>query len=364
MYGVILAVLSVAGGWLAWKRNPMYSAGSTVRTVVAIALMIAGFVLAMITVINLTKDRSATVTIGATIAVVMVGTLGMIFGIQAVSTPKAAKLVTTLPSDAKILHFHRQKVYRWAKKLAGVVAAFAVAGLLIPGDLKYVPLSFGGIALMLTFIWVPVGYVTARNFDRSLTALEYDPWVHWRYPPAQWQAWATVQTDRARAVPVNTTWKSTWKKLALPFAGIAVGVIFFSPGPLWAKSLYVVCCCGGIAGLVMWSASDARRAPDKLHARLLASAPEVYFGHDGIFCDSEYTTWISLNIYLLSATIDERPPRSLLFRFEKVIPGAYSGNQIVQIDKSVLIPADAEQDIARLQRELMSRCPKARIALA
>jgi hypothetical protein len=333
------------------------------RTILVIALLVGVFVLAMVAVENLTKDRSATVTIAASIAVVIVGTLAMIFGIQAVSTPKAARLVTALPPDAKLLHFHRQKVYRWAKILGGIVAAFAVPGLLIPGDIKYVPLSVAGVALFLTIILLPVMYVTSRNLDRSLTALEHDPWVHWRYPPAQWQDWVTVQVDRAKAVPLNFSWKSTWKKLALPFAGIAVGVIFFSPGPLWAKLLYVIGCCGAITGLVAWSARDERRAPDKLRARLQASDPEVYFGHDGIFGDNEYTTWLSLNIYLLSATIDERPPRSLLFKFEKVIPGAYS-NQIVQVAKNVLIPAGGEQDIARLQRELSNRCPKARIALA
>jgi len=363
MYVVILALLSAAGGWLAWKRNPMYSAASTLRTILVIALLVGGFVLAVVAVENLTKDRSAGVTIAASIAVVIVGTLAMIFGIQAVSTPKAAKLVTALPPDAKLLDFHRQKVYRWAKILGGIVAVFAVPGLLIPGDIKYVPLSVAGLALFLTIILLPVMYVTSRNLDRSLTALEHDPWVHWQYPPAQWQDWVTVQADRAKAVPLNFSWNSTWKKLALPFVGIAVGVIFFSPGPLWAKSLYVIGCCGAIIGLVAWSAREERRAPDKLRARLLASAPEVYFGHDGIFGDSEYTTWLSLNIYLLSATIDERPPRSLLFKFEKVIPGGYS-NQIVQVARSVLIPAGAEPDIARLQRELSARCPKARIALA
>jgi hypothetical protein len=164
-------------------------------------------------------------------------------------------------------------------------------------------------------------------------------------------------------VPPTFIWKRDWKKLAWPFAAIAIGVMFFSPGPTWAKALYVLIVCGAISALVEWSVRAGRHTPDKLRAKLLASAPEAYFGHDGIFCDSAYTTWLSLNVYLTSASIDERPPRSLLFSFEKVIPGAYSGNSIVAFHQSVLIPPNAEADIARLQRELVARCPKARIAL-
>jgi len=363
MYMVALAFLSMVGAWLAWRRNPMYSAASTVRMVLVIALMIAGLVLAIIGVVNLTKNSSETVSVAAMIGVVIVGTLVMIFGIMAVSTPKAAKLVTALPPTAKLVHFHRQNVYRWARIIAGIVAVCAAVGLLIPGPVKYVALALGGITLLVAVILLPVGYVTARSFDRSLTALEYDPWVHWQYPPAQWQEWSNVQADRAKAVPPTFIWKRDWKKFAWPFAAIAAGVMFFSPGPTWAKALYVLFVCGAISALAEWSVRAGRRTPDKLRAKLLASAPEVYFGHDGIFCDGAYTTWLSLNVYLMSASIDERPPRSLLFDFEKVIPGAYSGNSIVAFHQSVLIPPNAEADIARLQRELVARCPKARIAL-
>jgi hypothetical protein len=296
--------------------------------------------------------------------VVLVGTLVMIFGIMAVSTPKEAKLVTALPPTATLVHFHRQKVYRWAKILAGIIGVCAVVGLLVPGPVKYIGLSLGGITLWLAVILLPVLYVTTRKFDRSLTALEYAPWVHWQYPPAQWQEWSNVQAERAKAVPPTFIWKRDWKKMAWPFAAIAIGVMFFSPGAEWAKALYVVGVCGAIAALVDWSARAARHTPDKLRAKLLASAPEAYFGHDGLFCDSAYTTWLGVDVYLMSASIDERPPRSLLFNFEKVIPGAYAGNSIVTIHQSVLIPPNAEADIARLQRELVARCPKAQIALA
>jgi hypothetical protein len=98
--------------------------------------------------------------------------------------------------------------------------------------------------------------------------------------------------------------------------------------------------------------------------KLLRVTPEVYFGHDGLFCDGVYTTWLSLNIYFKSSSIDERQPRSLLFRFEKVVSNPYTGNQFIPVYQSVLIPAGAEIDIARLQHELAARCPEAHNALA
>ncbi len=77
-----------------------------------------------------------------------------------------------------------------------------------------------------------------------------------------------------------------------------------------------------------------------------------------------YRTWLGLDVYLTAATVDSRPPRSLEFRFEKVVPNPYAGNQIIPIVQSVLIPAGAAADIARLQTELLARCPKAQIRLA
>jgi hypothetical protein len=46
-----------------------------------------------------------------------------------------------------------------------------------------------------------------------------------------------------------------------------------------------------------------------------------------------------------------------------VSTGPYAGNQITSVQQRVLIPAGVEADVARLQRELGLRCPKARISL-
>jgi hypothetical protein len=129
------------------------------------------------------------------------------------------------------------------------------------------------------------------------------------------------------------------------------------------RTIYVVFICGLLFALAEASTRDFKRAPEKLRATLLEAVPEAYFGRDGVFCDGVYTTWLSLNVYLTSASIDERQPRSLVFHFDKIVPNPYAGNPIIPIQQSVLIPQDAESDIARLRQELTARCPKARILL-
>lgn len=100
-----------------------------------------------------------------------------------------------------------------------------------------------------------------------------------------------------------------------------------------------------------------------MRTNLLKVTPEVYFGHDGVFCDEVYTTWLTMNVYLTFAFFDERQPRRLLFRFERIDPNPYGGYPAVPFHQSVLIPEGSDNDIARLQKELAARCPKAQIAL-
>jgi hypothetical protein len=188
--------------------------------------------------------------------------------------------------------------------------------------------------------------------------------VHWQYSPAQWQQWTDVRVERMKATPPTFVVTRDWRKLAVPLAVIAVGVFVFGPGSAPVRVLYVLGSCGAILALVMLSVRSDRHSPDKLRAVLRGAAPEVYFGHDGVYCDSVFTTWLTLDNYLKAASIDERAPHSLLFRFEKVVVNPYTGNQFGPICQSVLIPEGAEADLARLRHELSTRFPALPIALA
>jgi hypothetical protein len=166
-----------------------------------------------------------------------------------------------------------------------------------------------------------------------------------------------------KAVPPTFLLKRDWRRFVWIFAAITAAALLFGPGSWGGKTFCVLFGCGLTYAMIALCARDSRRSPEKLRAALFQAAPEVYFGHDGIFCNGVYTTWLSLNVYLLAASIDERQPRSLLFRFEKVAPGPYSGSQAAPFYQFVLIPAGAESDLAHLQQNLSARCPKARINL-
>jgi len=363
MYPVALALLGAAGAWLAWRRNPLYSAASTLRLLGVVVLSVAALMLVIMAGVDLTNHRSAPVMLTTLLTVVILGTLAMIYIIQVASIPKAAQLTTVLPPSAKLLNLHRLKVYVWAKALALLLGVCAVLGSLSPGAAKYVIFSCGALVFLLTAILLPVMYLSALKYDRSLTALEYDPWVHWRYSPEQWKQWTDAQLARMRATPPALILKRELRRLSWMFAMLVAGVLIFSRGSLVERIVYAIACCCGIFLAVAVSSLFDHRAPDRIHADLVKSAAEAYFGADGLFCEGAYTLWLGLNVYLMSACIDERPPRSLLFKFEKIVLNPYGPNQVVSLERHVLVPEGGESDLARLQRELKIRCPKARIAL-
>jgi hypothetical protein len=363
VYMVPFILLSMAGAWIAWRRNPLYSTRSTLRSAVVVLLSVTAIIGLIVAAVDLTVHKSPAV-VGTTMAAVIVfGALSLIFIIQAVSTPKAARLETVLPPLAVLVHFHRKKIYKWVKFFVIFIAACGFLGIVIPGDAKYAALVIGGLALLLATILLPVAYITARRFDVSLTVLECSPWIHWQYSPEQWKQWVDVQVERIEVTPPKVTLKRDWRSLAGTFTAIAVAVFLFYPGRWLLDSLSVLFCCVLIFAVVVLAPRENRRTAEKMRTNLLKVTPEVYFGHDGVFCDNVLTTWLSVNVYLMAASIDERQPRSLLFSFEKIEPNPYSGYPAVPIHQSVLIPAGSDSDIERLQKELTARCPKAQIAL-
>ena len=155
-----------------------------------------------------------------------------------------------------------------------------------------------------------------------------------------------------------------WHRLLWPFGAIAVGVYVFCPGGWQWKTVYIVGVCGAILAMALLAGRGGAPGADKLRARLLRASPEAYFGRDGIFCDGVFTPWLNVSTYLVSATFDERQPRSAMFNFERSVPNPYGPTQIIPIHQAVLIPAGGESDLPRLQQELTARCPRAQIHLA
>jgi hypothetical protein len=362
MFQLIFAFCLMMGAWAAWRRNPLYSARSTLRAAAVIVLAIAGLIVLVVATVNLTMDRSPVVAGSALAAVIVFGTLGMIFLITTLTTPKESR-PAALPHSVKLVTDNRRKMYKWVKVFALLIAIFALGGL-VPGPARIVSLVFAGMTLFLAVILLPVLYWTSRTADQSLTEIELNPWVHWRYTPEQWAQWSNVQADRAAATPPGFVLSRDWRRFLFPFALIVVGVSLFVPGSWMFKSIYLAIVCVAILALAVLAGRGPAASSEKLRAKLLAASPEAWFGRDGVFCDGVFTPWLNVSVFLVSAAIDPSPPRSLHFRFEKSVPNPYGPTQSVPIHQAVLIPAGADADLARLHQELTSRCPKAQIALA
>jgi hypothetical protein len=361
---VVFALMAVAGSWVAWRHNPLYSTRSTLRMLVTLVLLIAAALFVIVAAIKLTDGRSEGVQLGVMFGVVVVLALAMIFSIQAVTVPKTARLTSALPSSAKVLTVFRQSFYKWTRGFLVFMAACGVLCLVLPGAAKIVVLALAGVTLLIGLVLLPVLYVMDRRFDRALTAIELDPWVHWQYSPTQWQEWTGIQVDRLKTLPTVLSWKQHWVLFVAVSAAIIVSTLTFAPGSMTERSLIAVLCCAAVAAMLEFAAWEARRAPERLRVKLGKLKPEAYFGHDGLYCNGMLVTWIDMNVYLISASIDTRQPRSLLFYFDKIVFNPYGPTQTIRINQSVLVPADSDRDIARLQKELTQRCPAAQIALA
>jgi hypothetical protein len=186
--------------------------------------------------------------------------------------------------------------------------------------------------------------------------------VHWQYSAEQWQEWSALQAARLKELPTFSL-KHSWRKLIEPFVVIAGGVMLFS-SLSWRENLFIVLAsCGTILGMLELSVWAARRAPAKYEAKLRTVAPEVFMGRDGLFCNGRFLTWFGEDYYLTAAAMDSRPPHSLVFRFEKIVPNPYGAPQTVAVIQSVLIPAGRDGDVAELHLKLVARCPSARISL-
>ena len=103
MYGAVLALISCAGAWVAWRRHPLYSPGATFRILAETLLLLIAAAAAIATTVHLTENKSVTVQMIALFSVIVLVTLAMIFSITAISTPKSAHLSTTLPPTVTLV---------------------------------------------------------------------------------------------------------------------------------------------------------------------------------------------------------------------------------------------------------------------
>jgi hypothetical protein len=358
VYMAIVAILGLVGSWAAWKRSPIYSAGKTWRMIAGMGLGIAGFVALDILIVNLTMHSAPWVMGTVMGSFILLSVFGMFLIARAFTTPKEKPL----PPGVPLVDVHRRKVYAWAKWAGVAISGLALLGLLLPKDFGLVAYMLAAFCAFIAAFMLPIGYVAARDQDRSLTGVETEPWVRWRYTESQWFAITQAEMIRAGIQATPTfQWKKQWKSLVATaiFMVIFAKIIGYTWG--WAFALL-----GGVSALlagIFWFAKrDARYAPGRKQKAMARANREAYFADGGLFWEGSFSPWISMNLYLVRASVDEGAPRSLVLNFEKVLPGQGSPS-IVPVEQRVLIPAGADGDVRLLQEKLKEKCPRAAVKI-
>ena len=366
MVTLLFALLTVIGSWFAWRNNPMYSRSRTLYFLIAIGLSLAAAIGVFVAIIHFTEHRSQAVQLTAIFSAVFVCTIGLIWIIVTVVTPKSAPL----PQGATLLTFHRRRLIPWLKRALWTLAVLGMLAL-IPWPsagfnwLQFFALFLGAWVLGLGGIMLAAGYIGARSLDRALTAVEANAWIHWSYTPSEWSSWNDVQAARCQAAakPANP------RRQVRAALGISV-LILISCFFAFKDARWIGLGIGlGISvlliGMLLLGARSDKTAGARLRRKLAASQPEAYLGPDGLYANGEFNPWLSTGIFLLEASLDTREPRSLLFNFEK-IQAAAGAPSVSNISLAVLIPqaageATLSQQLEAMQRELKTVVKTARV---
>jgi hypothetical protein len=375
MITAFFAILMVASSWYTWRRNPMYSRRRTLHWMLAVLLSIGAAIGLFAAVIQLTQSYSKEVQLGAIFGAVFVASIGLIGIIVFISAPKTAPI----PSGTRMATLHRRRLIPWLKAAVEtllILAVFAVLPYVWPSKvsdvLQFIALFFGAWVIGLGGIMLSAGYFGGLMLDRALTAVEANAWVRWTYTSAEWAAWVDAQVASNPAPD-----KKYNRKEALAVAAIALpltlGTFLAGITSIGLILLVALGAFGLAAGLIVLIHRSAQGAPARLRRKLALAPLEAYIGPDGLFANGAYNPWLSTGVFLIEASpdtqSDTRPdpsqPDSLVFRFEKINPGAASSI----VTQAVLIPSTADRSqlpslLARLQRELNTVAKTARVRLA
>jgi hypothetical protein len=350
----LLILLIGLGAWRAWRRSPAYSVKTNLQLAGVILLMVAAIVALTLGVFGGPASHQP-----ATKAVLMVlAVLLVLAGFIAVVFRITEGRLAHLPEGAHLSDVHRRRLFPWIRATGVLLLAISGAALAAPSDWIALPLTLGGLVLLLgTSVLYPL-YLKGRRFDRGMTALMADPWVHWQYTPEQWQSWAAIQRSWERAKTPVFVWKRDWTKLLFPIAIFGGGAWILGDSGPGEKAGVFLGCVGVLllsAGLLMWA---ARREPERRYRRMMAARPEAYLGAEGLFCSGEYSPWILSGNYLVEAAALRDPPGRIVLSFE-----AFTGRSTARLARLIPIPEGREGDLDVLQRQLHARCPKAAVHL-
>ena len=350
----LFVLLSGLGAWRAWRRSPLYSLRTNFQLAGVILLMVAATVAATLGIFGRPASHSPTiqaVLIVSAVLLVLAGFIAVIF-----RTTKGR--LAHLPQGVRQCEVHRRGLFPWIRRTGVLLVIVSVAALLVPSDWIGLPLALGAVVLLLGASMLYPLYLKARRFDRGMTALRANPWVHWQYTPEQWQTWAAIRRSWERAKTPVFLWQRDWPKLLFPIAILAAATWTLGDTGLGEKVAVFLGCAAALlvsATSITWL---ARREPERRYRRMMAARPETYIGADGLYCSGEYSPWILSGNYLVEADALHDPPGRLLLSFD-----SFHGNGTPRVSRLIPIPEGREDDLQLLQEQLRTRCPKATVRM-
>ena len=350
---LIFCFLTIVASFSAWRKSPLYSPGTTLKLAGAFLLIVAVVAGAALAIVSGPVRHSPVAQAVAGLLAIMVLACGSSILIVRITDSHVAEL----PPSARLVSFNRHKVYRWIWRLTAFLLMNTAAAMVLPSPWNGVPAALGGFVLLACGPMLSIFYMMARRNDRGMSAVIANPWAHWQYTPEKWAQWAGNQREWEEAQEGPWSWKGV-SLMVLFCAGLFVLGALFTGQSLQENAIIV----GGLTGFVMLLVLVAywfkRTNFDRRYRRLLAAAPEAWFGDEGLFCNGAYTPWILSGRYLLKATSASDPPPRVTLVFQ-----SFNGTSSTLITQRIPIPDDHITDLPVLQQKLNSRCPTASVHL-
>jgi len=350
---LIFCCLTIAGAFSAWRKSPLYSVKTTLKLAGGFLLIVAVIAGSIYAIVNSSLSRSPVAEgIAGFVAVIALGCGASVLIVRITDAHVAA-----LPATARLVSFNRHKIYRWIWRLVAFLLINAVAALVLPTSWQWLPIGLGGFVLIACGPMLSVAYMMARRNDRGMSAVIANPWAHWQYTPEKWAQWA--ENQRAWEMTQEGPWR--WKG-ALLFVLLCGGLFalggLFTGASLKENTIIVGGLTGSVVVLMLAAYWFKRTNFDRRYRRLLAAAPESWFGEEGVFCNGTYMPWILSGKYLLKATAAMDQPARLILIFE-----SFNGSSSNQITQRIAIPDGHSTDLPMLQQKLSARCPTASVHL-
>jgi hypothetical protein len=350
---LIFAVLTIVGALAGWRKSPLYSFKATVKLIGAFLLIVVVVMGASQFIVSRQLSQSPVVAgVEGFLAILALGCISSVIVVRITDAH-----VAQLPPSTKLVSFNRHKVYRWIWRLLIFVLINVAAALALPVSLNWLPIGLGGFMLLLCGPMLSIGYMMARRNDRGMTAVMANPWAHWQYAPEKWTQWAENQREWEKSQEGPWSWKRVLLFVLLCVGLFSLGTLF-SGGSLQEKLIILCGLTAFIILLVLVAFWFKRTNFDRRYRRLLAAAPEAWFGDEGLFCNGIYMPWNLSGKYLLKATVTTDPPAHLNLIFQ-----SFNGSSSTTTTYQILIPPEPASDLQLLQQKIKSQCPTASVHL-